>query len=1333
MKEQWRAKPGRAFAVRVLAFALPLAGGYVVGAAVAAALGTPVRATQVIGWWALVIGSATVAATLVDRIARRLIPLSTLLKMSMVFPDAAPSRFRVALRSGNLRRLRREASSARSTGLGESSELVLSLATALSKHDRRTRGHSERTRAYTELLAEELGLSVSDRSKLRWAALLHDVGKLEVPIETLNKSGPLDAAEWRVVREHPIAGMRLISPLLPWLGEWGKTVEHHHERWDGTGYPHGLAGTDIAFGARIVAVADSFDVMTSGRSYQAAMSAADARAEIAEHAGQQFDPDVARALLNVSLSRLKKAIGPLAGLAQIPGFGRVPRLANDLAIVGSSASAVLTAAVTAMVVVASLGGPTAVEPDPGATILATSDSASPAAEVAAPPILEAASSAETQEDDDADDIGTTDAPSAGPDATQGEGMVAQSAPPPPSTTPASTAGAAPAPARSTTTTTTVPSTSTSTSTPEPATTTTTAPSPTTVTTIVAAETPPPPPPPPLPAAPTAADDEVAMLEDQSVAISVLTNDRDRDGDLDTASLAIVSSPRFGVASVLNGVVAYESDPDRFGVDSFTYEVCDEGRRCDSANVTIHVVAVDDAPRPVDDTGATVWDEPVTIDVLANDGEVDGEPLVVKLNGAERFAPNGGPVASVVDNRVLLVPTPGIAGVFEIAYEACDPGGNCAGAGLSVNVEPTTTAVNDEFVVGTTGATLDVIDNDHLGSGAFKTLEVVTPPSSGTASVDGTTIFYAPDAAGTADELRYRLCDTADVCDEATATIGVITTTLARPDVAETNGRAFVDIDVRANDIAGSGRWAAGPLRLITEPTSGAALVRNGRVIRYVPDPGYEGTVEFEYEICDSTSSCDTARVVVTAEGRTVAADDTAATAGRSRIDIDVRANDTPGSGSWAGRSTLSIVEAPGAGTAVPISGRQIRYAVTPGFVGEDSFTYRACDGAGYCDTAAVTIDAGSSLVANDDEVATDGRAATVIDVRANDTTDAGGWAPRPTLTIVTEAEHGRATVIDRRRVRYEMTDGYVGQDVFTYSVCDSAGYCDTASVSVSSSTGLVALDDRVSTGGLARVVIDVRSNDVTSAGGWAPAPTIELIRLPESGLAEVIDRRRVRYEPRPGFLGSETLEYRVCDAAGYCDTAEVTIDVLENAAPEAADDRYEVQPGTETGLDVTANDSDRDGDPLTVSLVTSPSNGEVRVDDLGTPDPSDDEILYRAAIGYSGLDEFDYRVRDSYSRCDRATVTITVQPLELRLRLTSMSWTSRDTMRSEYATKPQLTSNSRGTWSAARSAVQARRLQKRTPSSRYRSRATTAQPAMASPFVCSGSKKWGRRASRSRR
>lgn len=305
--------------------------------------------------WVLggIVGTAVVWGAQVA--ARRLTPLSWLLRLGLLFPGEAPSRFRVARQAGRTRDLAAalDAADAAAGGAGRRSgqdpvqyhaEVVLSLISALASHDKRTRGHAERTRVFTDMLADQIGLPRADRDRLRWAALLHDIGKLEVSARILNKPGRPTAAEWEALRRHPEAGDRLIEPLRAWLGEWADTVVQHHERWDGGGYPAGLAGERICLGARIVAVADAYDVMTAARSYKRPSSARAAREELVACAGTQFDPAVVRAFLLLPLPRVRWAFGPLAWVGQLPGAREVVHLGAAVPAAAGTAAAALPAA-----------------------------------------------------------------------------------------------------------------------------------------------------------------------------------------------------------------------------------------------------------------------------------------------------------------------------------------------------------------------------------------------------------------------------------------------------------------------------------------------------------------------------------------------------------------------------------------------------------------------------------------------------------------------------------------------------------------------------------------------------------------------------------------------------------------------------------------------------------------------------------------------------------------------------------------------------------------------------------------------------------------------------
>jgi HD-GYP domain-containing protein (c-di-GMP phosphodiesterase class II) len=264
----------------------------------------------------VVVGAiATVVMRVVDSLMRRILPLAALLDLSLTFPDRAPSRMKMAMRAASAQELGDLLDRYQRAGADDAAaaaERLLELVAALSRHDRITSGHSERVRAYAQMIGEEMGLSGDDLDRLRWAGLIHDIGKLRIDGEILNKPGRLTDEEFAIIKTHPALGAELAAPLADWLGESVLAVAQHHEKWDGTGYPNGISGHSISLPARIVAVADVFDVITSVRSYQQPRSAHEARAELARCAGTHFDPAVVRSFLNLSMGSLRRVMGPLS-------------------------------------------------------------------------------------------------------------------------------------------------------------------------------------------------------------------------------------------------------------------------------------------------------------------------------------------------------------------------------------------------------------------------------------------------------------------------------------------------------------------------------------------------------------------------------------------------------------------------------------------------------------------------------------------------------------------------------------------------------------------------------------------------------------------------------------------------------------------------------------------------------------------------------------------------------------------------------------------------------------------------------------------------------------
>jgi putative nucleotidyltransferase with HDIG domain len=172
------------------------------------------------------------------------------------------------------------------------------LAFTLEEKDPYTSGHSERVCYYSDIISKRLSLNPKDSNEIRIASYLHDIGKIGISNRFINKKGTLSSTEWAIIKQHTRKSIELLLPLnlSPNILSY---IQHHHERFDGTGYPDGLMGDQIPLGARIIAIADAYDSMTSDRPYRKPLSNGEAKNELVKYAGKQFDPQLITIFLDI--------------------------------------------------------------------------------------------------------------------------------------------------------------------------------------------------------------------------------------------------------------------------------------------------------------------------------------------------------------------------------------------------------------------------------------------------------------------------------------------------------------------------------------------------------------------------------------------------------------------------------------------------------------------------------------------------------------------------------------------------------------------------------------------------------------------------------------------------------------------------------------------------------------------------------------------------------------------------------------------------------------------------------------------------------------------------
>ncbi len=196
----------------------------------------------------------------------------------------------------------------------EAMRLVIAFSSLIEMKDGYTEGHCARVKSWAAGIGRGMGLPQSGVDDVVIAAMLHDIGKIGVPDAILNKPAKLDEGEFKVIQEHPARGAGVMASFTRFAGA-AAIIHHHHEAYDGTGYPAGLRGEKIPVGARIVAVIDAYDAMTSTRSYRSAMPSETAMAILRENRGTQFDPEVVDTFCRLLTVGMEARLDPVCGMA----------------------------------------------------------------------------------------------------------------------------------------------------------------------------------------------------------------------------------------------------------------------------------------------------------------------------------------------------------------------------------------------------------------------------------------------------------------------------------------------------------------------------------------------------------------------------------------------------------------------------------------------------------------------------------------------------------------------------------------------------------------------------------------------------------------------------------------------------------------------------------------------------------------------------------------------------------------------------------------------------------------------------------------------------------
>lgn len=624
--------------------------------------------------------------------------------------------------------------------------------------------------------------------------------------------------------------------------------------------------------------------------------------------------------------------------------------------------------------------------------------------------------------------------------------------------------------------------------------------------------------------PLANDDNASTDENQQTTIDVANNDSDPDGNLDASSVSVVSGPSSG--SLVNhgdGTFSYTPNAGFTGTDSFTYQICDTQGACDTATVTIYVAPVNHPPLAVEDKTNGFEDTPVTIQVLGNDSDPDGDPLTIQ----SYTQPGHGSVIQNADGTFTYTPEGDFHGTDTFTYTVCDPSGLCSTTVVTMDVaevndppvavdDATSTNEDTPVVITVTGN-----DSDIDGNLDPTTTTVVSQPSHGTVvrNADGT-FTYTPQANyyGT-DSFTYQVCDTDGACDTATVTITVNPVNdppVANPDSANTDEDAAVTIPATANDTDIDGNLDPSSAIVVSGPSHGTVASNGDGSFTYTPAPDYHGSDSFTYKVCDTDGLCSATTVTIAVASLNdppVANADSVVTQEDTASTINVAANDTDVDGNLVPSSAI-VLSGPSHGKLTNNGDGTFTYTPNANYYGPDSFTYQICDSEGQCSSATVSINV---TPVNDPPVALDDGYATTQDTTLTIAASQGVLVNDSDLdstTLTASASSttdfgGSVTLNPDGSFSYTPASGFAGYDTFTYTVSDGSGGTDTAVVTIevqakngrsisvswgdwtrsgSALSGYFTLTNQ-SSGGYAVQIIDQRIEveyKASSAKSWTP-------------------------------------------------------------------------------------------------------------------------------------------------------------------------------------------------------------------------------------------------------
>lgn len=751
-------------------------------------------------------------------------------------------------------------------------------------------------------------------------------------------------------------------------------------------------------------------------------------------------------------------------------------------------------------------------------------------------------------------------------------------------------------------------------------------------------------------APDAVDDTVSVSEDGNTIIDILLNDVDVDDDIQPATAFITNTPISGTATINtnDGLVTYTPNPDFEGSDSFQYRITDPAGLAGTATVSITVLGENDPPVAQNDIAATNEDETVSIDVIANDSDIDigdapqGDQIII-----DTLPSNG----QVVINAGLVDYTPAtnFSGSDSFVYKVADSNGaytNLATVTITVGPVNDFPTANDDVVSTLEDQEVEfaVVNNDtdtEDGTINASTIAIVNQPTNGTLTLNtsGTMTYTPMGNFNGEDTLQYTVTDSTGYrSNAATVTITVKPVNdnpTANSDLVTVNEDTEVDINILGNDVDIDDPTSlnSNSVLIVTQPTHGSVFIDTTTgIVKYTPSENYNGSDTFSYTVQDTGSlTSNEATVAITINpinDAPILTNDSATTDEDNSITIDIVPNDVDIDGTLD-NSTLEFTQQPAHGNVVFNSSGQVVYTPDLNYNGNDQFSYSMKDNNGLAATTAATVlvtmnSINDQPLANDDSNQVDEDKTLTITLTGSDVDE-----DPLTYTIINQPTNGTLSG-NNANWTYLPDENYNGTDAFTFTATDG----ELTSTQATFDITINSVNDRPVGDRQTLTFNEDESIAIVLTGSDIDSNNLSY-RLSGGNVGGTITGSppNITYTPAQNFNGEESISFIVND--GQLDSASETVYLqvtATNDQPTVSD--QDLFLSEDSSIAFTLEGEDIDGDALSYTVSQQPTNGVLS----GTA-PS---LIYTPSNNFNGQDSLTFYVNDGTIDSSIATVSFSV-------------------------------------------------------------------------------------------